>query len=291
MLRVAEEAALRAGEIMQRTSGKISVSETKANRRDLVTQSDIDCQRTIKEIISNAYPNDRFLGEEDVQAGSEASVLALEESLRSSGGSKFVWVVDPIDGTTNFQAGLPLFCASIGVVALSGDSDQKAKVVVGVIYNPVLKEMNSAVKDRGCYLNGSRLGNKSVKKRGVNLKDALVNVGFPVVKESTLLLSSRAVAALATKVRGLRMIACASQVISWVAQSKMNAYVSWDLNAWDVAAGMLIIEESGGKVININGESANITSRDLIFTCDEGKKSILQDQLRGVLVESGCEDY
>ena len=112
-----------------------------------------------------------------------------------------------------------------------------------------------------------------------------------VVKESTLLLSSRAVAALATKVRGLRMIACASQVISWVAQSKMNAYVSWDLNAWDVAAGMLIIEESGGKVININGESANITSRDLIFTCDEGKKSILQDQLRGVLVESGCEDY
>ena len=106
MLRVAEEAALRAGEIMQRTSGKISVSETKANRRDLVTQSDIDCQRTIKEIISNAYPNDRFLGEEDVQAGSEASVLALEESLRSSGGSKFVWVVDPIDGTTNFQAGM-----------------------------------------------------------------------------------------------------------------------------------------------------------------------------------------
>lgn len=293
VLRLAEEAALKAGEIMKRTAGKIAVSKTKSNSADLVTESDLECQRVIKEVITGAFPDDRFLGEEDVEAGSDASASALRESLFGTkealgDDDALMWVVDPIDGTTNFQAGLPMYCASIGVVSVS---DAKAEVVAGVIYNPALDEMVSAVRGRGCYLNGERLMPDPQRQKGIQLKKALINVGFPVVKESTLRASARAVAALAPKVRGLRMIASASQVMSWVAQSKFHAYISWDLNSWDVAAGMVVVEESGGKVFNFDGTVADITSRDLIVTCSEGDEELLQEQMRLVLEENDCFSY
>ena len=136
-----------------------------------------------------------------------------------------------------------------------------------------LGEMTSAVRGRGCYLNNQRLNPKS-KQNSKNehprksiMNQSLINVGFPVCKESTLHASSCAVSALATKVRGLRMVASASQAMAWVAQSKFQAYFSWDLNAWDVAAGMVIVEESGGLVSNFDGSEADISSRDLIITC------------------------
>mmetsp|Transcript_28462 Transcript_28462/g.57053 ORF Transcript_28462/g.57053 Transcript_28462/m.57053 type:complete len:162 (-) Transcript_28462:204-689(-) len=161
--------------------------------------------------------------------------------------------------------------------------------------------MTSAVRGRGCYLNNCRLNTDSKSKHSSNtqqprqsvLGQSLINVGFPVCKESTLLASSRAVSALATKVRGLRMCACASQVIAWVAQSKFQAYFSWDLNAWDVAAGMLIVEESGGLVYNFDGTRADISSRDIIFTCraETGEEGLLRDELIEVLRDNDCVEY
>lgn len=276
---------------MQQTSGKIAVSKTKMNDADLVTDSDIACQQIIKETIQSMFPNDYFLGEEDVDPGSLASSSALESAIgreSSSSNGKLLWIVDPIDGTTNFQAGLPMFCVSIGVVSLENEHDGPV-VVAGVIYNPILNEMVSAVRNRGCYLNGSRL---EPKVAPTDLKQAIVNVGFPVSSESTLLASSRAVAALATKVRGLRMIACASQVMSWVAQGKMGAYLSWDLNAWDVAAGMVIVEESGGFIGNFDGTRADISSRDLIVTGNEdGGGHQLYQQIQRILEDNDCLEY
>jgi myo-inositol-1(or 4)-monophosphatase len=125
-----------------------------------------------------------------------------------------------------------------------------------------------------------------------DLKQALVNVGFPVSSESTLRASSSAVAALATKVRGIRMIASASQVMAWVAQGKLNAYVSWDLNSWDVAAGMVIVEEAGGYIANFTGEKADIRSRDLIVTCrEEGEENIISKQIYDILKANDCLEY
>lgn len=205
-------------------------------------------------------------------------------------GGKLLFIVDPIDGTTNFQAGLPMFCVSIGVVSLENENEENEPVVVaGVIYNPILNEIVSAVKSRGCYMNGTRLDPKIGPSE---LNQALINVGFPVTSEATLKASSTAVAALATSVRGLRMIASASQVMSWVAQGKLSAYVSWDLNAWDVAAGMVIVEESGGFVSNFDGERADITTRDMIVTCKEagGERNLTED-IRSILKNSGCLEY
>ena len=293
VIRTAEEAALKAGELMRATSGNIAVSKTKMNVADLVTESDLECQRIIKELIQINFPADDFLGEEDVDAGSLASSKALYNAIANESKDdhdhdhdNLLWIVDPIDGTTNFQAGLCMFCVSIGIVAIQNGTPI---VVGGVIYNPILNEMVSAVRGRGCYLNGSKLG---MKYGSSDLKQALVNVGFPVSSESTLRASSSAVAALATKVRGIRMIASASQVMAWVAQGKLNAYVSWDLNSWDVAAGMVIVEEAGGYIANFTGEKADIRSRDLIVTCrEEGEENIISKQIYDILKANDCLEY
>lgn len=309
---------------------------TKANLRDLVTESDVRCQQVIKEIILKEFPNDLFLGEEDVDlsgdgGSSGASSAALEAVLTRGGRSssrnssseeeeeeRLAFIVDPIDGTTNFQAGLPIYAMSIGVVALpsSSSSSSSPEVVAGVIYNPALDEMTSAVRGRGCYLNNHRIKppshqqqddeNQHLPPRTSILNQSLINVGFPISKESTLLASSKAVTALATKVRGLRMVACASQAMAWVAQSKFSAYFSWDLNGWDVAAGIVIVEESGGLVSKMmvveddgdgsGGESsrAGVETRDMIITCPcerKGEEGLLRDELLEVLVENDCLEY
>lgn len=190
----------------------------------------------------------------------------------------------------NFQAGLPLFCASIGVVAWNATT-QKPEIQVAVIYNPILNEITSAVAGRGAYLNGKRLTTNTGVSSEIPLNECLVNVGFPVVKESTLRASSKAVAALATQVRGLRMIACASQVSAWAARNQFQAYLSWDLNAWDVCAGILIVKESGGCVLDFaSGKEATIESRDLIFTSPTCGR-MLAEELRQVLEDNDCLEY
>ena len=177
VLRTIEEAAYAAGEVALSTSGKIAVKDTKVNARDLVTESDVECQRLIKEIILTEFPNDVFLGEEDVDLTSSDNSFASSGALRKALGigsddgndDRLIFVVvsvrehvmdamsllychfrshiihkssiaisysmkDPIDGTTNFQAGLPLYAMSIGVVSLAGSTPD---VVAGTIYNPV----------------------------------------------------------------------------------------------------------------------------------------------------------
>lgn len=272
---------------MRQTTGRISVKNEKANLRDIVTDSDIACQQVIRQTIDAVFPSALFLGEEDVGSGSQASIHALQEALAAASNSnqeeQLLWIVDPIDGTTNFQAGLPLFCASIGVVSLSQNNEPE--IMVGVIYNPILDEMTCAVKGRGAYLNGKRI---KIEQTCPKLEESLVNVGFPAVKESTLEASSRAVATLATKVRGLRMIACASQVLAWVARDQFQVYISWDLNAWDICAGMLIVRESGGAIMDFKGSPASIASRDMIFTSQIGG---LGENLRQILDQHDCLEY
>ena len=250
--------------------------------------------------------------EEGASSSPAAAAAAAEED-------RLVFIVDPIDGTTNFQAGLPIYAMSIGVVSLqqhsssSSSSSSSPEVIAGVIYNPALGEMISAVKGRGCYLNNRRLDSTRRQQQQPEqqpeqqqqhsssppksiLSQSLINVGFPVCKESTLHASSKAVTALATKVRGLRMVACASQAMAWVAQSKFNAYFSWDLNGWDVAAGIVIVEEAGGLVSNFDGSRADVCSRDMIITCPSGsvgdeKEGLLRDELIEVLRENDCFEY
>lgn len=223
-----------------------------------------------------------------------------------------------------FREGLPIYAISIGAVSLpstgKGNDEEiggcKPEVVAGVIYNPALNEMISAVRGRGCYLNNERIrprntaatasssmgnGNDISRKQQHQqsiLSQSLINVGYPIKSTSLLQASSRAISALSTKVRGLRIMACASQTMAWVAQSKFDAYIGWDLNAWDVAAGLVIVEESEGHVCNFDGSRADITSRDMIITCgsrrgafSEEADRTLQDELLQVLRDNNCLEY
>lgn len=317
VLHTIEHAAQLAGKIALSTAGQIAIASTKANTRDLVTESDVRCQQLIKDVIRERFPRDAFLGEEDVDLSgdsSESSRAALERVLLGDDNDedeeeRLVFIVDPIDGTTNFQAGLPIYAMSIGVVALprTSSASQEPEVVAGVIYNPALGEMTSAVRGRGCYVNNLRINPKpkhqiqdydsqdsSPRRTTSILSQSLINVGFPISKESTLQASSKAMSALSTRVRGLRMIACASQAMAWVAQSKFNAYFSWDLNGWDVAAGIVIVEESGGMVSRMeDGGRAGVETRDIVITSCErvGEEGLLRDELIGVLKENDCLEY
>ena len=201
--------------------------------------------------------------------------------------------------------------------------------------------MTTAIHNQGCYLNGEALEaipentekkvswtSSNFKNINVNERDnefdygyeakasntklsssalssAIVNVGFPVVQNKTLIASAKTISALCTKVRGIRMFACASQVMAWVAQGKLQAYVSWDLNAWDVAAGMLIVREAGGDVYDMrkykdkknkkeSGEEeqeneASVDARDMVVTSFNKKQ--LRDELLEILDENDCLSY
>lgn len=287
---IAEDAARHAGVIMKQTTGRISVMDTKANVKDLVTESDVACQQIIQQIVESVYPDSIFLGEEDVASGREASVTALEQAIatgNSGDAERLVWIVDPIDGTTNFQSGIPLFAASIGVLSVSPNAENP-ELRVGVIFNPILDEMISAVQNEGAFLNGKPL--ESSSGDGCPLHESMVNVGFPISSEGTLRASSRACAALSTKVRGMRMIASAAQVLSWVAQDKVQAYVSWNLNAWDIAAGMLIVQEAGGKLLNFDGTDADVTSRDMVMCSPSGGETLGKEILQ-ILEDKDCLEY
>ena len=193
-----------------------------------MTEVDLASQRVIEKTILESFPSHGFLGEENVDAGHCASVNALEVLLNEYG-KDFLWCVDPIDGTTNFASGLPLCVVSIGVA-------YREDVVVALVYNPILEEMYTAIKGHGAYCNGKPL---KVVEGGLN--EALVNCGYPVGNPIATQTSMRGFSALSSKVRGIRVIACAAQVMAWIAQGKLSAYYSYDLNAWDVAAGKLSI--------------------------------------------------
>jgi len=185
-----------------------------------------------------------------------------------------------------------MFGASIGVLKLS-NSSSTPDIVVGVIYNPILDEMTTALRGEGCFVNGERVVHRRGTEDGrIQLRDALVCVGFPASSTSALDASSRAVAVLSTKVRGIRMIASAAQVMCWVAQGKLSAYIGWNLNAWDAAAGILIIQESGGYLSNFDGTQADITSRDMIMTCNDKTESHdLNEEIRQLMMQHNCLQY
>lgn len=291
VLAVAEDAARKAGRIMIDTTGEIDVLKHKSNVRDIVTASDIACQKVIQDVAQKRFPQDHFLGEESVGVGTEASVDALQVALNScQEEDSLLWIVDPIDGTTNFQSGLPVFCASIGIV------NQQKEVVVAVVYNPLLDEMVTAIKGQGCLVNGRKLATESgTNKAPIELQNSIVNIGFPVCKVETLMASSRAVTALSTKVKGLRMFACASQVMSWVAQKKINAYISWNLNSWDICAGLLLVNEAGGFASSFDGKEATVETRDMIITCQGAHENFglsknMLSEIIDVLQEANCLD-
>lgn len=269
VLHVAIDASKKAGEIILGNAGGAEVTKSKANSRDLLTLIDPICEKTIRETILETFPNHDFLGEEDVSPGKEASAAAIEAKLSNSD-STWLWIVDPIDGTTNFVHGMPLSMPSVAAA-------YKGEVMVGVIYDPHRDELFTATRGGGSFMNGKPI---KVGEQG-SIGDAVVAMGSPPADES-MQMSLKGVQALMPKVRTIRMIGSAAVMLAWVANGRLTCYWEYDLSSWDISAGALLIQEAGGRFTDLEGNDFTLRTRKMCAS-----NGIIHNEILNVLNESG----
>ncbi|RKD33454.1 inositol monophosphatase family protein [Thermohalobacter berrensis] len=199
---------------------------TKSSKVDLVTEVDELSEKYILDKIKKHYPDHKILSE-------ESGEIDLD--------SDYLWIIDPLDGTTNYAQGLPIFAISIAL-------QHKGETLLGVVYLPKLDEMFEALKDEGAYLNGKRINvsNKS------NLQDCVLATGFPYDKRTHKDNNANYFAHFVPKVRGLRRMGAAAYDLANVAAGRLDGFWEINLSPWDVAAGVLIIKEAKGKVIYLD---------------------------------------
>lgn len=226
-LKVAIDAATQAGRILVDHLGKVSVKEK--NPRDLVTEADLASQVKIEKIIRNRFPDHQFVGEEG-------------QTERFTPGKGFAWIVDPLDGTTNFVHQLRSFSVSIALI-------HNGEPIVGVVHDPLLNECFYAVKNKGAFLNGQAINVSTCQ----TLHDAMVVTGFStsVTKNS---IEAKRFMEMLGQAQTIRRLGSAALNLCFLGCGRVDAYWASGLNAWDIAAGLVILKESGGFLRAIEGE-------------------------------------
>ncbi len=239
MLNSAVKAARRAGSIINRAALNREGLEVRAkHRNDFVTQVDKAAEDAILAIIRQAYP--------------EHAVLAEESGVSESTKSEYLWIIDPLDGTTNFIHGFPQYCVSIAL-------QHRGVTSHGVIYDPAKNELFTASKGRGAYLDDRRIR----VTKCAQLKDALVGTGFPFKELARLDLYSRQLRTLMTGSSGVRRAGAAALDLAYVACGRLDAFWEMGLAPWDMAAGALMIQEAGGLVGDLAGAQGWLESGDI----------------------------
>jgi myo-inositol-1(or 4)-monophosphatase len=238
-LETAITAAQAASKLHQFYAGSDLGISTKSSEIDLVTKVDKLCEEKIREIILGAYPDHVVLGEEGGQ---------------SDGNASHRWIVDPLDGTVNYAHGFPFYCVSIGL-------EINGRVEVGVVLDSVRNEMFTATRGGGAYCNGVKIAISSQ----ATLKKCLLATGFPY-DEAGLKRNLEVFARVHQKVRAIRRPGSAALDLSYVACGRIDGFWELKLNAWDVAAGMLIVQEAGGTVTTLNGEPYDFGDKVMVAT-------------------------
>lgn len=241
LLELARDLAMRAGAIQRERYETEFEIDTKSATIDLVTEVDRACEALIVDGIQSARANDAILAEEGHGA--------------DEGDAAIRWIIDPLDGTTNFAHGFPRFCVSIGI-------EQEGERVVGVVYDPLLDERFEAVRGEGAWLGARRLA----VSRETELGRALVATGFAYDvhrSDDDNLDRFRSVVKAA---RGIRRDGSAALDLCYVAAGRLDAYWELKLHPWDVAAGFLIVEEAGGQISDFQNGPADRTGREVVAT-------------------------
>ncbi len=265
---VAINCAAKAGEWIKSRLGMVKDLNTKISPQDLVTDVDKGAEAMIRKLIQTHFPDHEILGEEGVAPGAEASAAAVSEAKDA----EYLWIIDPIDGTTNFVHGFPFFCVSIAL-AYKGD------VIIGVIYDPTRDEMFVAEKGKGAYMHG----NPTRVSEDPVLADSIIAVGFNPDRQVAAPINLKGITALSEQTRSLRAGGSAALHLAYVAAGRLSGYYEVNLSAWDTAAGALMVAESGGIVTDTAGHPYDIGTRNLIAS--NGK---IQDQLLGVIQAAGA---
>jgi myo-inositol-1(or 4)-monophosphatase len=231
---VAEQAAREAGKILLDMQGRI-VAREKAPA-DLVTEADVAAQQRIAEILLEAFPDHGFIGEED----------SLPPRRRKA--AEYTWIVDPLDGTTNYVHGLDNFGVSIALRRESAMSAERGSIVAGVVFDPIRDECFTAREHEGAFCNGARLRVSIVNR----LDQALVAASLPARVEPDSAEVRRFLAVL-YRCQALRRMGSAALNLCYVAAGKLDAYWATSVKTWDVAAGALLVTEAGGTVSSLDG--------------------------------------
>ncbi|NGM85518.1 inositol monophosphatase [Paenibacillus sp. 7124] len=246
---VAINAAAKAGEYIKSRQGTVKELGTKSSAQDLVTEVDKGAEQMIRRLVLTHYPDHAILGEEGVVPGADAVTAALEEAKEN----EFLWIVDPVDGTTNFVHGFPFYAVSIALAV-------RGELTVGVIYDPVRDEMFVAEKGKGAYVHGV----KTAVSSETSLGDSLIALGFPPDRQVAQPANLAALQNILPKVRGIRAGGSAALHLAYVAAGRVSAYYEVGLSPWDCAAGVLLVKESGGQVTDTQGNPYHIGTRHVV---------------------------
>jgi myo-inositol-1(or 4)-monophosphatase len=229
--------AREAGALLMSFFGKVTI-EYKGDA-DLVTQADRTSEELIVERIRARWPDHDLIG---------------EEGSRRQTGSDFRWYIDPLDGTTNFAHGFPVFCVSMAL-------EYRGERIAGVVYDPTRDEMFAAVKDRGARLNGKPI---RVSKTA-RLVESLVGTGFPSHKRHQNP-NIHFYHQITLRSHGIRRAGSAALDLCYVACGRLDGFWEFNLNSWDTAAGVLLVTEAGGNVTGFGNQSFSIDSREVLAT-------------------------
>ncbi len=242
MINTAVKAARRAATIINRASFDIDqVRVTQKNHNDFVTEVDKAAEEAIISTLRQAYPDHAILAEE---SGASANLHDENEN---------VWIIDPLDGTTNFIHGFPQYAVSIAL-------QHRGQITQAVVYDPTRNELFTASKGAGAFLNDKRI---RVGKRD-RLADALIGTGFPYSDLSGLDEYLKMFKIMTEKSAGLRRPGSAALDLAYVAAGRLDGFFEKKLKPWDMAAGALLVTEAGGIMANFSGESDYLYKGDVI---------------------------
>ena len=250
MLNIAIRAARQAGTIISRSVDYIDTITvmTKA-KNDFVTEIDQKAEREIIEVISKSYPDHGFMAEES----------------GTIPGNEYIWIIDPLDGTTNFINGFPHFAVSIAL-------QHKDKLVQAVVYDPIRNELFTASRGSGAQLNNRRI---RVTKRK-DLDGALLGTGFPFKQQQHLDVYLDTFKELFPMTSGIRRAGSAALDLAYVAAGRMDGFWEIGLNKWDMAAGILLVQEAGGLISDFDSSDNYFESGNIVCAGPKVFKGMLQ---------------
>ncbi len=248
-LEIAQDAALQGGKILQNYWGKISGFETKQTSSDLVTIADKAAEEAIVKCLIKAFADHKIIGE--------------EQGMHGNKDSEYAWIIDPLDGTTNYAHHFPHCAVSIGLF-------WQNTPFVAVVYNPFTGEMYQAAKGQGAFLNGAKLHVTSTAELG----KSLLATGFPYYRNETKDNNYREFCHFTALSHGVRRVGAASLDFAAVAAGRFDGYWEQGLQPWDMAAGMLLVTEAGGKLTAYDGSPVKVETGRVVAT-----NGLIHDQM------------
>jgi myo-inositol-1(or 4)-monophosphatase len=258
LLNVMVGAARKAARTLKRDFGEVeNLQVSLKGPANFVTAADRKAEETLYTELSKARPNYGFLGEEG--------------GRRDGSDTTHTWIVDPLDGTTNFLHGIPQFAISIGL-------ERSGTIVAAVVYNPITDELYTAERGKGAFLNDRRLRVANRQR----LADSVIACGLPHLGRGDLPLGLKELGAVQDKVAGLRRFGAAALDLAFVAAGRIDAYWERNISPWDIAAGLLLVREAGGFVTDIDGNDAMFTKHHIVA----GNETIHRE-LQGLLKAAG----